>query len=51
MQYDEFIRSVAERADISREDADRLTAATLRTLAERITGGRPRIWRRSFPGS
>jgi uncharacterized protein (DUF2267 family) len=39
MQYDEFIRSVAERADISQEDADRLTAATLRTLAERITGG------------
>jgi uncharacterized protein (DUF2267 family) len=39
VQYDEFIRSVAEGAGISREDAERLTAATLRTLAERITGG------------
>jgi uncharacterized protein (DUF2267 family) len=39
VQYDEFIRSVAQGAGISREDAERLTAATLRTLAERITGG------------
>jgi uncharacterized protein (DUF2267 family) len=39
VQYDEFIKSVAEGAGISREDAERLTAATLQTLAERITGG------------
>jgi uncharacterized protein (DUF2267 family) len=39
VQYDEFIGSVAEGAGISREDAERLTAATLETLAERITGG------------
>jgi uncharacterized protein (DUF2267 family) len=39
VRYDEFIRSVTEDAGISREDAERLTAATLRTLAERITGG------------
>ena len=39
MRYDEFITSVAEDAGISREEAERLTAATLRTLAERITGG------------
>jgi uncharacterized protein (DUF2267 family) len=39
VQYDEFIRSVAEGAGISREEAERLTAATLQTLAERITGG------------
>jgi uncharacterized protein (DUF2267 family) len=39
VQYDEFIRSVAQGADISWEDAERLTAATLRTLAERISGG------------
>jgi uncharacterized protein (DUF2267 family) len=39
VQYDDFIRSVAQRADIAREDAERLTAATLQTLAERITGG------------
>jgi uncharacterized protein (DUF2267 family) len=39
VQYDEFIGSVAEGAGISRDDAERLTAATLQTLAERITGG------------
>ena len=39
MQYDEFIESVARGAGISREEAERITAATLRTLAERITGG------------
>jgi uncharacterized protein (DUF2267 family) len=39
VQYDDFIRSVAQRADIAWEDAERLTAATLQTLAERITGG------------
>ena len=42
MQYDEFIRSVAQQADISWEEAERLTAATLRTLAERISGGEAR---------
>jgi uncharacterized protein (DUF2267 family) len=39
VKYDEFIRSVAQGAGISREDAERLTAATLHTLAERISGG------------
>jgi uncharacterized protein (DUF2267 family) len=39
VQYDEFIRSVAQGADIPWQDAERLTAATLQTLAERITGG------------
>ena len=39
VHYDEFIRSVAQGADIPWEDAERLTVATLRTLAERITGG------------
>ncbi|GAA1129315.1 DUF2267 domain-containing protein [Nocardioides aquiterrae] len=39
MTYDEFIRSVADGAGISQAEAERLTAATLRTLAERITGG------------
>ncbi len=39
MQFDEFIRKVAERADVSLETAEMLTAATLRTLAERISGG------------
>ena len=39
MQYDEFIGSVAQGAGISREEAERLTVATLQTLAERISGG------------
>lgn len=40
MQYAEFIGLVAKRAgDVSHEDAEALTGATLRTLAERITGG------------
>jgi uncharacterized protein (DUF2267 family) len=39
VQYDEFIRSVAQGAGIPWEDAERVAAATLQTLAERITGG------------
>jgi uncharacterized protein (DUF2267 family) len=39
VKYDEFISKVAREADISREAAQDLTAATLRTLAERITRG------------
>jgi uncharacterized protein (DUF2267 family) len=39
VQHDEFIRSVAQGAGIPWEDAERVTAATLQTLAERITGG------------
>lgn len=39
MKYDDFITKVAERADVSLETADALTAATLQTLAERISGG------------
>ena len=39
MQYDEFISKVVERSDLDREAAEALTTATLRTLAERITGG------------
>lgn len=39
MKYDEFMTKVGQRADVSLETADALTAATLRTLAERISGG------------
>jgi uncharacterized protein (DUF2267 family) len=39
MKYDELIASVAKGAGISRESAEALTGATLRTLAERITRG------------
>jgi uncharacterized protein (DUF2267 family) len=39
MKYEEFISRVAQNAELSEEDAARLTRATLATLAERITGG------------
>jgi uncharacterized protein (DUF2267 family) len=39
VQYDEFIAKVAQDAAVPREDAEALTAATLHTLAERISGG------------
>jgi hypothetical protein len=39
VKYDEFITKVGGRADVSLEAADALTAATLQTLAERISGG------------
>ena len=39
MKYDEFITKVGGRADVSLRAADALTAATLQTLAERISGG------------
>lgn len=42
MKYDEFIARVAESAGVSKEQAERLTRATLATLAERITGGEAR---------
>jgi uncharacterized protein (DUF2267 family) len=42
MNYDEFVDLVAERANVSREQAETLTQATLTTLAERITGGEAR---------
>ncbi|MCW2768139.1 MAG: hypothetical protein JWO11_4098 [Nocardioides sp.] len=39
MRHDEFIAKVAQRADVSAGAAEALTAATLKTLAERISGG------------
>ena len=40
MKYEEFISRVAQNAELSEDDAARLTRATLATLAERITGGK-----------
>ncbi|WP_343905587.1 DUF2267 domain-containing protein [Nocardioides aquiterrae] len=39
MKYDEFITKVGGHADVSLQAAGALTAATLQTLAERISGG------------
>ncbi|MFJ9782740.1 DUF2267 domain-containing protein [Amycolatopsis sp. NPDC101161] len=42
MDYQQFVDEVAERADVSREQAEALARATLWTLGERITGGEAR---------
>ncbi|MEV5721973.1 DUF2267 domain-containing protein [Amycolatopsis mediterranei] len=42
MDHHQFVDEVAERADVSREQAEALTQATLWTLGERITGGEAR---------
>lgn len=42
MKYDEFVARVAQNVGVSRDEADKLTWATLATLAERITGGEAR---------
>jgi uncharacterized protein (DUF2267 family) len=39
VQYEEFITAAADRSGLPREDAERLVHATLRVLAERISGG------------
>jgi uncharacterized protein (DUF2267 family) len=39
LRHDEFMTKVGQRADTSLEAAEALTAATLQTLAERISGG------------
>lgn len=50
VRYDEFIRSVARQAGVSREDAERLTAATLQTLAERVAAGEAEDLAAQLPG-
>src|SRR3954451_16526746 len=39
LDYDAFLDTVAEAARIGRDEAERATRATLRTLGERITRG------------
>ena len=42
MDYEPFVVRVEQRADVGRERAEALIQATLRTLAERISGGEAR---------
>jgi uncharacterized protein (DUF2267 family) len=42
VQAKEFIQTVAERSALSREEAADLSRATLRTLADRLSGGEVR---------
>jgi uncharacterized protein (DUF2267 family) len=39
MQYDEFISKISERSGLDRAQAEAVTRATLKTLAQRITRG------------
>lgn len=39
MTYDEFINAVEQRAHVPRDQAEKVTTATLETLSERITSG------------
>jgi uncharacterized protein (DUF2267 family) len=49
VKYEQFIASVAERAGLPREEAEALTHATLRVLAERLTGGEAEDLRAQMP--
>lgn len=42
MNREEFLNNVAERAELSQEQAETVTRAVLATLAERISGGEAR---------
>jgi uncharacterized protein (DUF2267 family) len=42
MEHKEFVRTVAERASLSREEAADLTRATLETLGDRLSAGEAR---------
>jgi uncharacterized protein (DUF2267 family) len=49
VQYDEFIAAVADRAGLARDQAEALTHATLRVLAERLSGGEAEDLRSQLP--
>ncbi len=49
MDYDQFIEAVAQRAQVSRDEAEALARATLMTLSERINGGQARDLAEQLP--
>ena len=49
MQFEEFVHEVADRAGTSRDEAESLVRATLRTLAERLSGGEAEDLRAQLP--
>jgi uncharacterized protein (DUF2267 family) len=49
VKYDEFVTSVADRAGLPRDEAESLTHASLRVLAERLTGGEAEDLRAQLP--
>jgi len=49
VQFEEFVNEVADRAGTSRDEAESLVRATLRTLAERLSGGEAEDLRAQLP--
>jgi len=49
VKYDDFISTVADRTALPRDDAETLTHATLRVLAERLSGGEAEDLRAQLP--
>jgi uncharacterized protein (DUF2267 family) len=49
MQLEEFVHEVADRTGMSRDEAESLVRATLRTLAERLSGGEAEDLRAQLP--
>jgi uncharacterized protein (DUF2267 family) len=49
MQFEEFVHEVADRTGMSRDEAESLVHATLRTLAERLSGGEAEDLRAQLP--
>jgi uncharacterized protein (DUF2267 family) len=49
MKFEEFVDEVADRAGVSRDEAESLVRATLRTLAERLSGGEAEDLRAQLP--
>ena len=49
MRFGEFVHEVADRTGMSREEAESLVRATLRTLAERLSGGEAEDLRAQLP--
>ena len=50
MDYETFTRTAAERAGLPEEMAERIEHATLRTLADRISGGEAQDLAAQLPG-
>jgi uncharacterized protein (DUF2267 family) len=49
VQYEEFVSKVAQQAGISRTEAEKLAAAVIRTLGERLSGGEAEDLRAQLP--
>ena len=49
-EYEQFIKTIQHKADLSWEGVERAAAATLRTLGERLSTGEARDIARQLPG-